>query len=126
MAVVPPAKVAQASVQDNFYTENVNGDQKYKHFLSIKFPISNNQTYQVFAGPKDRNILFEVNKALGGRVDLEDMINYGMFSFMVKPLMPLLEILLKVFYKLTNNYGWAIIVLTFIIISSAKGCRYAA
>jgi YidC/Oxa1 family membrane protein insertase len=115
MAVISPANFAQATVEDNFYTHKVDNEDKYKHLLSVKFPVVSGQTFQVYAGPKDRNILFDANKTLNGRVDLEDMINYGIFSFMVKPLMPVLEIGLAIFYKLTHNYGWAIIGLTFII-----------
>jgi YidC/Oxa1 family membrane protein insertase len=60
---------------------------------------------RVFYGPKDLEIL----KAQGNR--LEEIIDFGWFSVLAKPLL----YTLKYFYSYTNNYGVAIIIITFIL-----------
>lgn len=61
--------------------------------------------YSVYYGPKDLDIL----KAQGNR--LEDVIDYGWFGPVAKPLV----YSLKYLYKYTGNYGIAIIIITFIL-----------
>lgn len=62
-------------------------------------------TYAVYYGPKDLDIL----KAQGSR--LEEVIDYGWFAAIAKPLVASLKFL----YKYTGNYGIAIIIITFIL-----------
>jgi YidC/Oxa1 family membrane protein insertase len=62
-------------------------------------------TYRLYFGPKDLDIL----KAQGAR--LEEVIDFGWFSAIAKPLL----YSLKFFYKYTGNYGIAIIIITVII-----------
>jgi YidC/Oxa1 family membrane protein insertase len=59
----------------------------------------------VYAGPKDLDGL----KALGN--GLEHVVDFGFFSVIARPIFWLL----KQFYKLVGNYGWAIILLTIVI-----------
>ncbi|GFO67566.1 membrane protein insertase YidC [Geomonas limicola] len=61
--------------------------------------------YSVYYGPKDLDIL----KAQGNR--LEDVIDYGWFGPVAKPLV----YSLKYLYRYTGNYGIAIIIITFIL-----------
>ncbi|GFO58806.1 membrane protein insertase YidC [Geomonas silvestris] len=61
--------------------------------------------YSIYYGPKDLDIL----KAQGNR--LEDVIDYGWFGPVAKPLV----FSLKYLYKYTGNYGIAIIIITFIL-----------
>ncbi|HBA89605.1 MAG TPA: membrane protein insertase YidC [Geobacter sp.] len=61
--------------------------------------------YSVYYGPKDLDIL----KAQGNR--LEEVIDYGWFAAIAKPLVASLKYL----YKYTGNYGLAIIIITFIL-----------
>jgi len=61
--------------------------------------------YSVYYGPKDLDIL----KAQGNR--LEDVIDYGWFGPVAKPLV----FSLKYLYKYTGNYGIAIIIITFVL-----------
>jgi YidC/Oxa1 family membrane protein insertase len=61
--------------------------------------------YKVFYGPKDLDIL----KAEGNR--LEEVIDYGWFAPIAKPLV----FVLKYLYKYTGNYGVAIIIITCIL-----------
>lgn len=59
----------------------------------------------LYAGPKEYDDL----KAL--HVGLEHIVDFGFFSIIALPLFWVL----KLFYKLTGNYGWAIILLTTIV-----------
>jgi YidC/Oxa1 family membrane protein insertase len=61
--------------------------------------------YSLYYGPKDLDIL----KAQGNR--LEEVIDYGWFAPVSKPLIYALKFL----YKYTGNYGFAIIIITFIL-----------
>ena len=58
----------------------------------------------VYAGPKEHDKLKELN------LGLEDIIDFGFFSIISRPLFWLL----KKFYAVSGNYGWAIILLTII------------
>jgi YidC/Oxa1 family membrane protein insertase len=59
----------------------------------------------LYAGPKEGERLKSYN------VSLEEIINYGWFDFLAKPLFKILKLL----YTFTHNYGIAIIILTVII-----------
>lgn len=59
----------------------------------------------LYAGPKEYNRLKALN------VGLEHIIDFGFFSVIALPLFWVL----KLFYKLTGNYGWAIVLLTIIV-----------
>jgi YidC/Oxa1 family membrane protein insertase len=59
----------------------------------------------LYAGPKEYDILKDL------KVGLEHIIDFGFFSIIAVPLFWVL----KVFYKLTGNYGWAIILLTIVV-----------
>jgi YidC/Oxa1 family membrane protein insertase len=61
--------------------------------------------YVMYAGPKDYDVLGSVGYSLTAAVD------FGWFSFIAKPLF----VSLKFFFGLVGNYGWAIIIITFII-----------
>ena len=58
-----------------------------------------------YIGPKDHRVLESINPSL------TDVIEYGIITFFAKPLFLLLDTL----YKLTGNWGWAIILLTLIV-----------
>ncbi|MFA5845840.1 MAG: membrane protein insertase YidC [Thermodesulfovibrionales bacterium] len=58
----------------------------------------------VYAGPKEHDKLKELN------LGLEHIIDFGFFSIISRPLFWLL----KKFYAVAGNYGWAIILLTII------------
>ncbi|MBU5638465.1 membrane protein insertase YidC [Geomonas sp. Red69] len=62
-------------------------------------------SYGLYYGPKDLDIL----KAQGSR--LEEVIDYGWFAPIAKPLV----VFLKFLYKYTGNYGIAIIIITCIL-----------
>jgi YidC/Oxa1 family membrane protein insertase len=58
-----------------------------------------------YAGPKEYDRL----KAIGN--DFQQAVDFGWFSFIAKPLF----VALKFFHGLVGNYGWSIIIITFII-----------
>jgi YidC/Oxa1 family membrane protein insertase len=62
-------------------------------------------SFILYAGPKE----YERLKAL--KVGLEHIIDFGFFSVVAVPLFWIL----KFFYKLLGNYGWAIVLLTLIV-----------
>ncbi len=58
-----------------------------------------------YIGPKDHKILSSINPKL------TDVIEYGWFTFIAKPVFTLLNFL----YGLIGNWGWAIVAMTFLI-----------
>ncbi|WP_187648507.1 membrane protein insertase YidC [Nitrosophilus labii] len=58
-----------------------------------------------YLGPKDYNILKNINP------ELTDVIEYGFFTFIAKPMF---KILLAI-YNFVGNWGWAIVILTILI-----------
>ncbi len=69
--------------------------------LAINLPQGKN-SYIFYTGPKEHDRL----KTLG--VGLEHIIDFGFFSILARPLFWFLKLL----YKVTHNYGWAIVILT--------------
>lgn len=111
MAVIPPSKLSVATLQNNFFQDA----GSYKHILSLSFPVANDQNYLVFMGPKDRDLLAEISsQTLKNKHDLETMINYGFFAFIVRPTIPVLDLVIKLVHNSTSNYGWAIIAIAFL------------
>lgn len=60
---------------------------------------------KIFAGPKEMDLLKEIGSGL------ERTIDFGYFGFIARPFL----YILKFFYRITGNYGYAIIILTLII-----------
>ncbi len=58
-----------------------------------------------FIGPKDHRVLESIDPRL------TDMIEYGFFTFIAKPMFKLLLFL----YEILGNWGWAIVVITILI-----------
>ncbi len=79
-------------------------------YPSVAVPVDANAPTKVFVGPKDRELLISLSKELG--TDLEDIIDYGMFRAIVRPIVGLLGPALDGLNNLFKNYGWAIVVIT--------------
>lgn len=60
--------------------------------------------YSIYAGPKEYDTLKKM------KADLEHIVDFGFFSILARPLFWIL----KLFYSVTGNYGWSIILLTII------------
>ncbi|HSB11744.1 MAG TPA: YidC/Oxa1 family insertase periplasmic-domain containing protein [Blastocatellia bacterium] len=76
----------------------------------------------IFVGPKDLDLLAEVGTDLGA--NLGALIDYGMFSFAVRPLIPALAWSLKWLWKMTGNFGWAIVMVTVAINLALSPLRF--
>jgi YidC/Oxa1 family membrane protein insertase len=87
--------------QSNGYVENVISSPR----ISLAPGASAAVSYRLYFGPKDLEIL----KAQGSK--LEEVIDFGWFSMLAKPLI----LSLKFLYKYTHNYGIAIIIITVIL-----------
>lgn len=61
--------------------------------------------FYIFVGPKEYDLLASYGYGLKKSID------FGIFSFLAIPMLKVMNI----FYNATNNYGWSIILLTFII-----------
>ena len=80
------------------------GDNKNKG-ADIAYVVSGEKgDFLLYAGPKRYELLKTFN------VGLEHIIDFGFFSIIARPLFWLL----KFFYNVMGNYGWAIIVLTIV------------
>ncbi|MFQ5929598.1 MAG: membrane protein insertase YidC, partial [Acidobacteriota bacterium] len=82
--------------------------------LSAEVSLERGARCLVFIGPKDYKVLEEADKTLSGLID------YGWFAFLVKPLL----LALRFVYGYVHNYGWAIIILTFVINVALFPVRY--
>jgi YidC/Oxa1 family membrane protein insertase len=101
-AIAERGSIAAVQVRlDSGYVENIISSPR----LSIAQGDSGAVSYRLFFGPKELDIL----KAQGSR--LEEVIDFGWFSAIAKPLL----YALKFFYKYVQNYGVAIIIITVIL-----------
>jgi len=74
--------------------------------LRLSLPMAGSAQYQLYLGPKVQSFL-----ASAGGTDLSGVIDYGMFWFLVRPLLASL----KWIHTYVRNYGLAIIVLTLLL-----------
>jgi YidC/Oxa1 family membrane protein insertase len=77
---------------------------------------------RIFVGPKDRELLAAVGSQLNA--NLPELIDYGMFSFAVRPLIPALAWALNGLARVFVNYGWAIVGVTVIINLALSPLRF--
>ncbi|HTY61588.1 MAG TPA: membrane protein insertase YidC [Acidobacteriota bacterium] len=77
-----------------------------RDLVKVTAPVNGSSQYQFFIGPKKQSNLNAVHSG-----DITGVINYGMFSFLVHPLLAALRWI----YKYVSNYGYAIIILTFLL-----------
>ncbi|MGI8638431.1 MAG: membrane protein insertase YidC [Pyrinomonadaceae bacterium] len=93
-----------------------------RHLITAFVPIlADGSTTKIYTGTKDYFTLSDYNGILtntvGRPIDIEDLINYGWFRFITKPLgVPILHSL-NFLYNITSNYGTAIIIFTFLFYS---------
>lgn len=118
MALVPPNPVHATNVINPRHTEKIKGKDVERHFISVAIPVPNGQLNHVYAGPKDPETLTAVNQKFGLKPqdgNLEDLVNYGFLSFVVKPLASLMLKALLIINRFIGNYGWSIIVFTVVL-----------
>jgi YidC/Oxa1 family membrane protein insertase len=93
-----------------------------KHLMTAYVPITaDGTTNKLYTGTKDYFVLNRYNKqlsqTLGREVDIEDIINYGWFHYLTKPISVPILYCLRLFYGFTHNYGVSIILFTFLFYS---------
>ncbi len=84
----------------------LDGKQVERDLLKVSAPMSGSFQCQLYIGPKNQSNLKAVRAA-----DISGVINYGMFSILVLPLLGSLRWI----YQYVLNYGWAIVILTFLL-----------
>lgn len=102
-ALVPLNPVEEAKAWAVADPSSVDAKNKEAGIISFKSKSGVN-SFLVYAGPKDAEILKPLN------VGLEHIIDFGFFAIVAKPLFWLL----KLCYKLLGNYGWAIVLMAIV------------
>jgi YidC/Oxa1 family membrane protein insertase len=87
-------------------TIGLDGKEVDRDLLRVTIPENGAMQYQLYLGPKKQSNLEAVKSA-----DITGVINYGMFSILVHPLLASLRWI----HQYVRNYGSAIIILTFLI-----------
>jgi len=87
-------------------TFGLDGKEVSRNLVRVTIPAVGSLEYQLFLGPKEQAALEMVRGA-----GLEHVIDYGMFSFLVRPLLVSLNWL----YEYVHNYGTAILLLTLLL-----------
>lgn len=84
----------------------VDGEAIDRDMLQVTLPIVGNMDSQLYLGPKKQE-----NLKASGAINFDDVIDYGFFSFLVYPLLATLRWI----HQFVQNYGAAIIIITFIL-----------
>ena len=87
-------------------TTGLDGKELVRDLIPVRILFQGPSQFQLFLGPKDQEILESVKGA-----NLAEVIDFGFFSFIVRPLL----FSLKWIYGYVHNYGWAIVILTFLL-----------
>ena len=90
-----PAGVLKTSAK------NLRGTLDYKPLTKAPFSLS----WRIFCGPKSVEYLSKSDERLAG------WINFGFFEWLARPLLKIL----RVFFKTAGNWGFAIVLLTFLV-----------
>ena len=97
----------------NLHTKLPDIDQVSRDYPWAAIPVDPDRTTRIFVGPKDRELLSRLGGELG--TDLESLIDYGMFSFIIRPIVPVIGSALDFLARAFHNYGWSIVLVTIII-----------
>lgn len=107
MIVLPDGPLGHFNLRKHaIKTRALDGDTVDRDLPELTLPMNGAAQYQLYLGPKDQNHLKAVRSG-----DITGVINYGMFSFLVYPLLAAL----KWINQFVHNYGWAIVILTLLL-----------
>ena len=112
MIAVPKHPLPWFNIQTGHLTQTgMDGSEIERNMLRVMLPFDTGgfgggTDYTLYLGPKKQE-----NLRRAGSADLSGVINYGMFSLLVYPLLAALRWI----YQFVQNYGAAIVVLTFVI-----------
>jgi YidC/Oxa1 family membrane protein insertase len=112
MVAIPEQPFPEATLT-NIQMKMSPQDEAPVDFPSVAVPVRADSDTHVFVGPKQREVLAAISSEYG--TDLGALIDYGLLSFMVRPLVPAIGWALDGLARLFHNYGWAIVVVTTII-----------
>ena len=84
----------------------LDGKEVDRDLLRLTMPVSGSLDYKMYLGPKKQSDLEAVKPA-----DITGVINYGMFSILVFPLLSSLRWI----HQYAHNYGFAIVILTLLL-----------
>jgi YidC/Oxa1 family membrane protein insertase len=121
MALILPRPSEGLEYRTQKYEHVVDGNKEERHLITAYVPVpTDGASTPLFVGPKDHYLLnsisAELSAAPGGRaLDLEELINYGWFSSISRPLARPILWSIKHLNQLTGSYGVAIILFTIII-----------
>ena len=87
-------------------TFGLDGKEVSRDLVRVTIPAGGVAQFELYLGPKEQSYLENVPG-----VNLQKAIDYGMFSFLVRPLL----VSLNWMYKYVHNYGLAIILLTLLL-----------
>ena len=105
-AVLQPDGLQGAQIVQSEYSGTTSsGEVETSALLTAAVNLEQGSEYSVFIGPKRYELLEAVDPTLSALVD------YGWLSVLVRPLVLSLQFV----HSYVGNYGWAIIILTFII-----------
>jgi YidC/Oxa1 family membrane protein insertase len=124
MMAVPSRRTKGLEFRTSKYQHEANGIKEDRYLLNAFVPIpADGSRTQLYVGPKDHDLLTNASVAIGQTLsrqeplDLEESIDYGLFSTVSRPIaVPILKAITWLF-KLTGSYGVAIILFTIIIYS---------
>ncbi len=104
---IPPRAVEGFDIQKRpVKTAGLDGKEVARDLLKVTIPTDGQVNYALYLGPKKPGNLDAVHG-----VNLSGVINYGMFTFLVIPLLASL----KFIHQYVSNYGAAIVILTLLL-----------
>jgi YidC/Oxa1 family membrane protein insertase len=107
MIAIPSAPLQYFEIQKrSVKAVGLDGKQVDRDLLKVTIPANGSQQYQIYLGPKQQSNLKAVKTA-----DITGIVNFGMFSIIVLPLLASLRWI----YQFVQNYGYAIVILTFLL-----------
>jgi YidC/Oxa1 family membrane protein insertase len=107
MIVIPRQPMTFFNIKKHAIKQKgIDGNSVERDLLAVSTPISGSLDYQLYLGPKNQESLKAVTSA-----DISGVINYGMFSIIIYPLLTALRWI----HQYVHNYGFAIVILTLII-----------
>lgn len=103
-ALIPPSSQA-----NQYYSKILDNNKYLVGYVSPVFEVGPGQTISIesrtYIGPKRHDLLAPITPGL------ELAVDYGVLWFIAKPLFITLEYL----FRITGNWGWAIVILTFML-----------
>jgi YidC/Oxa1 family membrane protein insertase len=119
MVVIPNRPVDQIVLANAWLKSQT---EKPRDYPSLAVPVGQDLSARIFVGPKDRKLLERIGAQVGA--DLEGLIDYGIFAFAIRPLIPIIGWSLDGLARIFHNYGWAIVAVTLIINLALSPLRF--